>query len=185
MRPTELHYTRHLPLIRPDVQAAIGVAVAYEESPNLTAEQDRAFTASCGWMPGFPEAFATASARDQRLGPFRGAVDFVPTTYPEIEQAGFAAHDVAIGHRFGEDGFEAVSAAVLPALAARMRSTGDGVDLIANRVRYSISPDGTVLSTYAIFGQRIADDELAGTIAWIVGALFPLLASETTMTEAN
>jgi hypothetical protein len=169
---------------RADIQDAIGLAVAYEEPPNLTADEDRVFTVNCGRMPGFPKAFATPSARNRRLGPFRRTVDFAPTTYSEIKQASFAAHGVAIGHRFGEDGFKAVSAAVLPALAARIRSTGDCVGLVVNRARYSIAPMEDSLSIRHL-GQHIADEELAGTIAWIVGALLPLLPTGNTVTEAN
>lgn len=185
MKLNDLFYTRHLVLLRPDIKNAIDAAVTSGEPPKLTPEQDRVWTTACELAPGFPEAFATAATRDRRLGPFCKTAEFLPAYWAEAERAEFEVHDIAIGHGHDELGFHLVSAIVFPALAARIQATGDGVDLVVNRHRYSIAPDGTVRSAYGVFGNGPSDDEFIAICTLVSTALKRLLGAQRVLTEAT
>jgi len=175
MRQDAWHYACLLQLMRPDIDKALPAAVAQDGLPKTTAGPDGVFLETCGLIPVFPEAYATAEARDARLGTFHGMVQFVPTTYAAVKQAAFATHEVAIGHPFGDAGFEVVAAVVLAAVADRIEATGAIVTVVVDRIRYWIGPGANEISARAVFGSNTPSEESIPTGAWVTSEVHRLL----------
>jgi len=71
------------------------------------------------------EAYATPEARDAVLGPADVWRKRVPVTYADVEAAGLPADRIAVGHRAGEPGFEAVLGAIAQHVEANLKLTND------------------------------------------------------------
>jgi hypothetical protein len=106
---------------------------------HLSDEQDERFTNVCGVVPGVPEAFATRAARDAALGPCGAYANVIETSWDQAVAAGFAASDVAIGHRLGDAEFDRVAKPVVDAVARKMQLTGEPGTIVIARARYEVS----------------------------------------------
>jgi hypothetical protein len=103
----------------------------------LSALEDDLYTTACGVIPGYPEAFNSAEARDAALGPFGSYVKFVAATWAEAEAGGFPIASVAIGHALGDPAFDAVAPAILDAVASSLQDD-DSQQIVIKRTRYVI-----------------------------------------------
>jgi hypothetical protein len=131
----------------PRVPDALAAKLA--ASAVLTDDDDELYNRICGVAPGFPEAFASAEARDAALGFFGPYVEFVPATWREAEIGGFSIYHVAIGHALRDPLFAETAPKILDAVASRLKDD-DSHDVIVHRTRYLVRrlTNGT-LKTYS------------------------------------
>jgi hypothetical protein len=148
----------------------------------LSDEEDDLYTRICGVAPGFPEAFASATARDAALGPFGPYVQFVEASWTQAEAAGFPISSVAIGHALRDEGFAEVAPEILDAVANCLQED-DGHDIIINRTRYIIrATDGIIRACRWVTefdGTPIADDDAMATVEYLTRELNQRLATAT------
>lgn len=146
----------------------------------LSDEEDDLCNRACGVAPGFPEAFASAAARDAALGPFGPYVKFVEASWTQAEAAGFPSSSVAIGHALHDHGFTDVAPLILDAAASCLREN-DEHDIIINRTRYIIrATDGIIRSCGWVTefdGTPIAIDDAMATVEYLTRELNQRLAT--------
>jgi hypothetical protein len=146
----------------------------------MSEEENELYTRICGVAPGFPEAFASDTARDAALGPFGPYVEFVEASWIQAEAAGFPVSSVAIGHALHDPGFADVAPLILDA-AANCLLDDDNHDIIINRTRYIIhATDGIVRSCGWLTefdGTPIAIDDAMATVEYLTRELNQRLAT--------
>ena len=139
-------------------------------------------------QPCFPEAFATAAARDARLGPAHEYIVFEPTTWDQAEAGGFSLADLAIGPGLGEPGFAEIADLVIPAKVEQLLLFGFGggwssISVIVDRVDYTVRRDEEgALSVMASPLYRAWSDEpkIDATMAWLQQAFAARLSAPPT-----
>lgn len=134
----------------------------------LEDREGEVYRSVLGMLPGWPEAFATKAARDAALGPYGPYANFVPTTFAEVQNAGFTASGIAIGHPLGDPDFETVAPAVLKAMAERVADDGHAT-VIIGRVRYEIGSfrDDVGVSALPEFDARGEPTVINKTMRWL------------------
>jgi hypothetical protein len=128
---SDLAFARVVPEVPDTLMARLA------RSAPLSDAEDQLYTAICGIIPGYPEAFSSTEARDAALGRFGSCVKFVPATWAEAEAGGFPIASVAIGHALGDPAFEKVAPAILDAVASSLQDE-DSHDIVIHRTRYVV-----------------------------------------------
>jgi hypothetical protein len=167
-------FARPIPFLPDFLEAKIATSAV------LSDEENDLHIRACGVAPGFPEAFASAAARDAALGPFGSYVKFVEASWIQAEAAGFPISSVAIGHALHDHGFADVAPLILDAAANRLLDD-DSHDIIINRTRYIIhTTDGIVRSCGWVTefdGAPIAIDDAMATVKYLTRELSQRLAT--------
>ncbi|MDP2411507.1 MAG: hypothetical protein Q8M26_14630 [Pseudolabrys sp.] len=175
----QFSFCRSMPLLPKGLKEILDAAYRSDAEPALDDEQDALYTRICGVAPGLVEAYATPAARDARLGPCAAHVEFVSAGYRELATAGLAAGDLAVGHRIGDVGFEAVVRAIVEKIACRfLQSTERTAEIVVDRVAYTIDRTGRVMSAIPLYGEGPSDTVFRATAAWLRREFGPRLAPD-------
>jgi hypothetical protein len=134
---------------------------------------------------GCPESFATQAARDAALGVY-GRVRFIAKSWPEVQATGFFTSDIAIGHRFGEEGFDRVATPVVGAVISDMERTGELGAIVIARIQYKLREgwDYQIIVDGGVpqFGVDANEQEIAATTRWLQETFAERLAMPPTIT---
>jgi hypothetical protein len=174
MRLEEMHFA----WIVPDVPVIIekGVAVGYPPRPMLVPPEDRTLEDATGANFSLVEAYATPEARDAVLGSGDAWRKRVRVTYAEVDAAGLPAHRIAVGHRAGEPGFEAVLGAIAEHVAANLKLTNDeSGEITIGSVKYTFDTNGRPTRSEPFLWPHPSNAEHRVTEAWVWKAMGALL----------
>jgi hypothetical protein len=120
-----------------------------------------------------PEAFATAAARDKRLGRF-GLYEVVAAPWAEVAARGFQIEELACGHALGEPGFDTIAPPLVDAIAQEVAKTMDRLGtVIISRVCYEIhfARCGTPIFAHPAIGFRADTTLMEATMDWLQSQL--------------
>lgn len=170
-------YARPLPVMPPDIAEMLQTV----GPAGLDDCQDEIFRHVLGLEPGWPEAFATDEARDAALGPHGPYISFIPTTFKAGQKAGFATHQIAIGHQLSDPDFHEVAPTVLKAMIPRMEDEHEGT-VVIGRVAYRIGVSRGEVAVAACPEFDIQPDPsvVAETMRWLEDRFAPVLRRQLT-----
>jgi hypothetical protein len=172
----EFSFGRSVAVIPADLKQVLEKAIKNGVEPHLDDEQDELYTQICGIAPGIIEAYVSPAARDARLGLDTSIVEFIPAGYDELAIGGLTAHDVAVGHRIGEPGFEDVLGAIAGEIASGfLQSVEQTREIVVGRVSYVIDRTGRVIRWLPLYGEGPSDVVLRATAAWLQREFGPRL----------
>jgi hypothetical protein len=162
------YYGRSLAVMPADLKRILEEAIVTGVEPVLDDDQKELITWLGGVAPGLCEAYATPEARDARLGLCAGSyapyIEFIPDTYDALAAGGLTAHDVAVGHRIGEAGFEKVLHAIAGDIAARFLESGEQTwEIVVARTRFFLDLTGCVIGYDPVYGQCPSHAEYLAT----------------------
>lgn len=130
------------------------------------------------------EAYATAEGRDAALGPCGQGLERVPVNHQQVGTGGTPSHRIAIGHRVGECGFEAVLTTIAGHVAANFESSGqEAGEITAGGIVYSFDSAGRPIRSEPLLSRKPSAAEILTTQSWIWKELGARLAHTSSQGE--